>query len=112
MQIVIGELKLRGLMFLDSRTGGKTVGGRLARLAGVPYAERNVFLDHDDDVEKIKSQLKAVERLARRRGSAIAIGHPRDATLQVLEEWLPSVVEKGFQLVPISWLARITRRKV
>jgi polysaccharide deacetylase 2 family uncharacterized protein YibQ len=112
MQIVIGELKRRGLMFLDSRTSGRTVGGKLARLAGVPYAERNVFLDHDDDVEQIKSQLKVVEKVARRRGSAVAIGHPRDATLKVLEEWLPTVIRKGFQLVPISALARIARQKV
>ena len=112
MQIVIDELKLRQLMFLDSRTSGRTVGGKLARIAGVPYAERNVFLDHDDDVEKIKSQLKAVERVARRRGSAIAIGHPRDATIKALEEWLPSVAKEGFQLVPISALARIARQKV
>jgi polysaccharide deacetylase 2 family uncharacterized protein YibQ len=112
MQIVIGELKRRGLLFLDSRTSGRTVGGKLARLAGVPYAERNVFLDHDDDVEQIKSQLKVVEKVARRRGSAVAIGHPRDATLKVLEEWLPTVIRKGFQLVPISALARIARQKV
>jgi uncharacterized protein len=112
MRIVIGELKLRGLMFLDSRTSGRTVGGKLARAENVPYAERNVFLDHDDDVEKIKSQLKVVERVARKRGSAVAIGHPRDATLKALGEWLPSVVGKGFQLVPISALARIARQKV
>jgi polysaccharide deacetylase 2 family uncharacterized protein YibQ len=111
MEVVIGELKKRGLMFLDSRTSGRTVGAKLARLAGVPYVERNVFLDHDDDVEKIKMQLKTVEKLARQRGRAVAIGHPRDATLKVLEGWLSTVASKGFQLVPISALVRVARRK-
>jgi polysaccharide deacetylase 2 family uncharacterized protein YibQ len=111
MKVVIGELKKRGLMFLDSRTSGRTVGAKLARLAGVPYVERNVFLDHDDDVEKIKAQLKTVEKLARKRGRAVAIGHPRDATLKALEGWLSSIAAKGFQLVPISALVRVARRK-
>lgn len=111
MKVVIGELKKRGLLFLDSRTSGRTVGAKLARLAGVPYVERNVFLDHDDDVDKINAQLKKVETLARKRGRAVAIGHPRDATLKVLEGWLANITAKGFQLVPISALARVVRRK-
>jgi polysaccharide deacetylase 2 family uncharacterized protein YibQ len=111
MKVVIGELKKRGLLFLDSRTSGKTVGAKLARIAGVPYVERNVFIDHDGDVEKIKLQLNIVERIARKRGRVVAIGHPRDATLKALESWLPMIVEKGFQLVPVSSLARVVRRK-
>lgn len=111
MRVVIQELKKRGLLFLDSRTSGRTVGAKLARRAGVPYVERNVFLDHDDDVEKIKAQLKTVENIARKRGRSVAIGHPRDATLKALEGWLSTVTSKGFQLVPISALARVVRRK-
>ena len=64
-----------------------------------------------DDVEKIKAQLKTVEKLARKRGRAVAIGHPRDATLKALEGWLSSIAAKGFQLVPISALVRVARRK-
>ncbi|HYI72266.1 MAG TPA: divergent polysaccharide deacetylase family protein, partial [Skermanella sp.] len=39
---------------------------------------------------------------ARRQGYAIAIGHPHDATVNALVEWLPAVAAKGFALVPVS----------
>ena len=46
MAVVMAELKRRGLLFLDSRTIGATVGPALAREYEVPLAQRNVFLDH------------------------------------------------------------------
>ncbi len=102
MTVVMRELKKRGLLYLDSRTTGSTVGPGLARRFGVPYAERNIFLDHVNDVGAVKARLGEVERLARRRGLAIAIGHPRRATLRALKDWLPGLANKGFVLVPLS----------
>ena len=46
MTVVMAELKRRGLLFLDSRTTGATVGPALAREYEVPLAQRNVFLDN------------------------------------------------------------------
>lgn len=102
MSIVIGEVKRRGLMFLDSRTSGSTVGAKLAREMGVPVAERNIFLDHEDSIEAVHVQLRKVERLARSTGAAIAIGHPRDATIRALQTWLAGIEAKGFKLVPLT----------
>ena len=107
MQIVVGELRQRGLLFLDSVTSGKSVAHNIARDAGIPFAIRNVFLDHDDDEAAIRRQLNQVERIARQTGLAIAIGHPREKTLNVLDTWLKSVAGKGFQLVPVSSVARV-----
>lgn len=102
MRVVIEEVKRRGLLFLDSRTSNKTVGAKLAREMGVPVAERNIFLDHENTVEAVNSQLKHVEKLALRNGAVIAIGHPRDATIKALKVWLKTIEEKGFKLVPLS----------
>lgn len=102
MTVVMQELKKRGFLYLDSRTTGSTVGPRLARQFGVPFAERNIFLDHVNDVAAVRSRLDEVERLARRRGLAIAIGHPRRATLAALRDWLPGLEKKGFVLAPLS----------
>ena len=105
---VIEAIGKRGLLFLDSRTTPGSVGARLARLTGVPVAVRDVFIDNDTDVEKIIIQLEAAERLARRRGYAVAIGHPRPATLTALDAWLPGLAERGVALVPISAIVRRT----
>lgn len=109
MQVVADALKKRGLLFLDSVTSGKTVAHDVARDAGIPFAVRNVFLDHDDDLESIRHQLRQVEQIAQKTGLAIAIGHPRDKTLSALKAWLPKLKDKGFQLVPVSAVARITK---
>ena len=102
MTLVMRELKARGLLFLDSRTTGRTVGPDLARQFGVPFAERNVFLDNVNEVAAVKARLRELENLARRRGTAVAIAHPRDATLAALSVWLKEVEGRGFVLVPLS----------
>ena len=93
------------LFFLDSRTTSKTVAYRLAREAGVPAAERDVFLDDVASVKAIEAQLDRLEGLANKHGSAIAIGHPYPETVEALLAWLPTLEEKGFELVPASRLA-------
>lgn len=103
---VLEEINARGLLFLDSRTDHKTVGTRLARAMGMPNAARNVFLDNDLDAKKIEAQLAELERVARRRGSAIAIGHPHDVTVEVLAKWIPEARRKGFELVPVSTIVK------
>jgi polysaccharide deacetylase 2 family uncharacterized protein YibQ len=50
----------------------------------------------------VKARLAETERLARLHGGAIAIGHPRDATIKALAEWLPQARERGFALVPLT----------
>ena len=106
MRIVIEEITRRGLLFLDSRTSGKTVGAKLARELGVPVVERNIFLDHKNNIRAVNIQLAQVEKMARRTGAVIAIGHPRDATLKALQVWLKGVEAKGFQLVPLSTIVK------
>jgi len=104
MQWVMVELKARGLAFLDSVTSGASQGSRAAAAAGVDFATRNVFIDHEDDIETIRKQLARIEALAKKQGHAIAIGHPREKTLAAITPWLVTLADRGFQLVPVSAL--------
>lgn len=74
---------LRGkkLFFLDSKTIEASVGAQEAAKAGVAYAERDVFLDHVENRAFVDNALRQTEAAARRKGYAIAIGHPKDATI-------------------------------
>ena len=102
VSLIMEELSLRGLLFLDSRTSEKTVVPKLARKYHVPYVTRNVFLDHEPSLEFILAQLEVLEKLAKKQGYAVAIGHPRATTISALSQWLPVIAEKGLNLVPIS----------
>lgn len=108
LAVVMQALRERGLLFLDSRTIGRSKAEGLALAFGVPAAGRDVFLDNNaEDAAAIRAQLAEVERLARRNGQAIAIGHPHPATLAVLKDWLPEVQARGFVLVPVSDLVKV-----
>jgi len=102
MALVMAELRSRELLFLDSRTTSKSVAAREAQRLGVPHTERDVFLDNELGLDYVRRQLGQTEQLARRRGSAVAIGHPHDVTIEALRGWLPTLEERGFALVPIS----------
>lgn len=104
---LLAEMNARGLLFLDSRTMATTVGAGLARGMDLPHASRNVFIDNDLDAGRIAAQLAQVERVARRKGHAIAIGHPHDVTVDVLAEWIPQARARGFTFVPVSAVVRL-----
>ncbi|MCH8002041.1 MAG: divergent polysaccharide deacetylase family protein [Proteobacteria bacterium] len=107
MAAVMGALRSRGLLFLDSVTSPASVGAAMARHAGVAYAERDIFLDNEwSDRAAIARQFERLEAVALRRGSAIGIGHPHRATLDVLARWLPEARARGFAIVPISAIVR------
>lgn len=105
MKVVMRELAERRLFFVDSRTSAQTVAYRIAREAGVPSAERDVFLDDVAETRKIEAELARLEALAKKHGSAIAIGHPYPETVEALMRWIPTLEEKGIELVRVSKLA-------
>lgn len=107
MRLVAEGLRDRGLMFLDSLTSPRSVAAATAASMGVPTAVRDVFLDNTDTAAEVELRLAQTERVARQAGTAIAIGHPRDATLNVLEAWIPKAREAGFVLVPLTSVLQI-----
>lgn len=104
MRAVLGVLRDHDLFFLDSRTTRDSVAYRVASELGVPAAERQVFLDREATAEAVTHQFRRLLRLARERGSAIAIGHPYPVTLEVLAREVPRAAELGYEFVPVSFL--------
>ncbi|HLX25855.1 MAG TPA: divergent polysaccharide deacetylase family protein, partial [Candidatus Cybelea sp.] len=100
MHDVVGVLAKRGdLFFIDSRTSPQSVGEQVARAQGVPSAGRDVFLDNQETVAYTEGQLREAIAIAKRTGSAIAIGHPRPTTLEALKAMIPELQSAGIQLV-------------
>lgn len=88
--------------FIDSYTTADSVAYEVAREQGVAAARRNVFLDDENTAESVHAQWQRLLRLARQHGFALAIGHPRSATLVLLEQELPQLAAEGVTLVPVS----------
>jgi polysaccharide deacetylase 2 family uncharacterized protein YibQ len=102
---VMARLWERDLFFFDSRTGARSKGESVARDMGVMTAGRDIFLDDVPGEAEVKRQLQALVRQAKRTGVAIAIGHPHDATLAILKEWLEE--DHGVTLVPLDEAMRL-----
>ena len=94
----------RPLVVLDSRTSPTTVFETKARNAGLLATRRHVFLDHSDRVEDIEKAWADLIDMAHARGQAVAIGHPRTNTLEVLERRLPQLESMGVELVSLTRL--------
>lgn len=86
MDRLIGVMKQNGLIFVDSRTIGSSKAKSVESKHGLRYLGRDVFLDHVDGVANVKKQICDAVAIAKRHGTAIAIGHPRPDTIRALKE--------------------------
>ena len=92
------------LYFLDSRTSSRSIAYYQAKNSGLDSIRRDVFLDNEHgNIESLRLQFKTWLLKARRRGSAVAIGHPHKSTISFLTEYLPRA-EKFFRFKNISAL--------
>jgi len=98
---VFSVLKKRGLYFVDSRTTGETVCRPSAELFQLPFAQRDVFIDHFQKPDFIRKQLEELVLIAHRNGQAVGIAHPHKVTYRILKELLPEIREK-VEVVPAS----------
>ena len=104
MNIILRDLKDRGLFFLDSRTTTESVAFKVGKTIGLPVLRRDVFLDNEDNADYIYPKIAELKALARKRGSAVGIGHYRYNTLVILAEEIPRLERDGFEIHSLSEL--------
>ncbi len=103
MEAVVRVLKARKLYFLDSLTTNKSVAYNTAEALGVPAARNDLFIDADtEDSKIIETRLDRLIEIARTRGYAIGIGHPRSWTYQAVHAYESRIREAGIDLVFLS----------
>ena len=103
---IFSILKKRGLFFIDSRTTAESLCRPTARMFKIPFAQRDIFLDHKQQPEFIRKQIKALIEIALHQGEAVGIAHPHSTTYKVLKEMLPDLKER-VRVVPASDIVRI-----
>lgn len=105
MTYLMTALQEKHLFFLDSRTIGKSVAGKIAKEQGVRSLDRHIFLDDSNEFADVQSQFQTAIHYARKHGTAIVIGHPRPNTIAVLQAGLRNL-PKDIQLVGMGNLWR------
>ncbi|MAL64613.1 MAG: hypothetical protein CMF94_00770 [Candidatus Marinimicrobia bacterium] len=102
MSTIARVLKDKKKFFVDSRTTVETIGETTMKIFDVPTASRNVFLDNDDDEEKIATQLMKLVKKSQEKGYAIGIGHVKPKTLNVLKKYIPELQKEGYKFEFVS----------
>ena len=102
MSTIARVLKDKNKFFVDSRTTVETIGETTMKIFDVPTASRNVFLDNDDDEEKITVQLMKLVKKSEEKGIAIGIGHVKPKTLNVLKKHIPKLQKDGYKFEFVS----------
>ena len=103
---LLDVIKDKGLFVLDSKTTNKSKLESIAYQKNIPVINRDVFLDNVRDVDAIMGQLEKLEKIAKSKGIAVAIGHPYRVTVSALEKWIPTLKDKGISIVPISQIIK------
>jgi len=106
MSWVMQTVQKNGLFFVDSRTHAQSVGYSTAQAMNLPSATRDIFLDNEIDIEHIHVQFKKAIAVAEQYGSAIAIGHPHQATIDYLAHVLPQLEGTHVKIVNVSELVK------
>lgn len=104
METVLKEIRDRKLIFVDSRTTADTVAEMTARSLGIPTASRQVFIDQGYNAGDVTSSMLELADIARKKGSAIGIGHAIPSTLDDVKAILPKLLDSGVRVVPIRSL--------
>lgn len=84
MQTLYAALRNEGFVFVDSRTIASTKVPKITGEFGDAYVARDVFIDNEHNVPYIHKQLQKAVKMAKKKGYAIAIGHPHKMTMKAL----------------------------
>lgn len=106
MMSILETAKERGLYFVDSRTTRDSVAYAAARALAVPAAERRVFLDQPPGSATVEARLRELFAAARKRGTAVGIGHAKRETADALRVFLGRAGAAGVELVFASAVVR------
>ncbi len=96
---LLEQIGQRGLFYVDPRPDTSSLP------VTIPAAHVSIVIDEQPARAEMDGRLAAVERIARERGSAVALaGPPRRATIDRLAAWATTLEQRGFVLVPVSAL--------
>ena len=107
MRKLYNALRDEGFVFIDSRTTATSKVHGISDTYGDAYVARDIFIDNTHTIAAIHAQLKKAVRVAKKKGYAIAIGHPHPITMQALKS--ANDILKDVELIYIDELYKDDR---
>ena len=104
MEMVLGELGKRGLLYLDDGTSVRSR-AREASLGRVPFAAADMVIDAQPDPAAIDNRLTQLEAIARERGHAIGVASAYPVSIDRIAAWAKDAAKRGVVLVPVTAVA-------
>ncbi len=101
------SLKRHHKFYIDSVTSSHSVAGSMAGEMQLPYLNRDVFLDNVQSDEDIEKQFDELISIAKRKGMAVAIGHPHPRTLTILSKELLRLDSYGVRLISLQAMLKL-----
>ncbi len=101
MRVLLKLLKQYNLPFLDSRTIASSVGAQTAAQIHLLHSARDVFIDQGYKGGDVAANLEKLAKIARKKGTAVGIGHAQPATLEALKKHLPRFIHDGIHFVSV-----------
>jgi polysaccharide deacetylase 2 family uncharacterized protein YibQ len=103
MRAVLETARDKRICFLDSKTIADTASPGISKELAFPIAQRDIFLDNEQDRESIIKYIEEGCKKSEQNGYAIMIGHTWSPKLAaILTELYPGLVKRGYYLTTVS----------
>lgn len=101
LKLLNEQLAPRGLLLF---AGGRQ---KAPEGSGMPFLQADYIIDNEPTAPAVTKQLAALEALALSRGYAIGISGNYPVSLKEIARWAEGLSQRGFQLAPLSALAKM-----
>ncbi|SKA20483.1 divergent polysaccharide deacetylase family protein [Consotaella salsifontis] len=108
---LLDETARRGLLFFDDGASARSLAQETAVNEQAPFARADIQIDQSRTAADLQSQLDALERTARAKGSAIGIASAFRESVDAIASWIDEARERGVEVVPVSDLALDPERR-
>lgn len=107
---ITAELTAKGIALFEDGNLMRSEFSKSAKKSGLAFGKATSAIDARPGADEILQQLLLLETTARERGAALGTGTPFPVTFDILQEWLPTLEEKGIVLAPASHYAKRSLR--
>lgn len=103
---VVKEFATRGILTIFTKFQERPVLEKIADEAKLANLAADVNIRYGADINEIVQQFSGAETIASKSGAALVVIQASPVAIVELEKWIKTLDEKGFQLTPVSVLAR------